>query len=228
MKTCRLCEEKLAPSEFYRCKTNLDGLMGVCKQCHNKRCKKWQKDNTEKSNEHTRRWYTKHGKAWSVKNREQINVKYRKWYANSDKKRVVEYGKKWRRKNKDRVNANQRKRYHTKLKHDIRYRLNNSMGMNVYHSLKSKKNGASWQKIVGYTVEHLMTHLVGQFVDGMSWENYGEWHIDHIIPKSRFEFNSYNDKSFKRCWSLDNLQPLWAFDNRSKNNIYIDPMVVIS
>jgi hypothetical protein len=52
----------------------------------------------------------------------------------------------------------------------------------------------------------------------MTWMNYGEWHIDHILPIDSFNFQSYEDYQFKECWSLENLQPLWAIDNIRKGN----------
>lgn len=54
----------------------------------------------------------------------------------------------------------------------------------------------------------------------MTWENHGihGWHIDHKIPVSAFKFKKPEDEDFKLCWSLKNLQPLWAFDNISKKN----------
>ena len=66
-------------------------------------------------------------------------------------------------------------------------------------------------------------HIESQFKDGMTWDNYGKngWHIDHIIPKSLFQFKSSEDDEFKQCWALCNLQPMWAFDNLSKGNKYV-------
>ena len=52
----------------------------------------------------------------------------------------------------------------------------------------------------------------------MTWDNYGKWHIDHIVPRSFFEFTSIEDTEFKYCWSLDNLQPLWSAENITKSN----------
>ena len=52
----------------------------------------------------------------------------------------------------------------------------------------------------------------------MTWDNYGEWHIDHKKPKSLFDYDSPKDQAFKDCWSLANLQPLWAEDNKNKSN----------
>lgn len=57
-----------------------------------------------------------------------------------------------------------------------------------------------------------------KFDENMSWNNYGKWHIDHIIPISWWEYNSKNDREFKQCWGLANLQPLWAKDNFIKGN----------
>jgi hypothetical protein len=63
-----------------------------------------------------------------------------------------------------------------------------------------------------------MAHLEKQFTNGMTWENRNEWHIDHIIPQSLWKYETYDDREFKQCWALCNLQPLWAEDNLSKGN----------
>jgi hypothetical protein len=47
------------------------------------------------------------------------------------------------------------------------------------------KKGRKWEHLVGYTVEDLMAHLESLFVGGMNWENMGDWHIDHKVPKSK-------------------------------------------
>jgi len=98
----------------------------------------------------------------------------------------------------------------------VKQRINESMSSMIYVALKEKKNGHRWEDLVGYTCEDLMSHLESQFKDGMSWGNKGDWHIDHIIPRSQFHFGSYNDSEFKECWSLENLQPLWSEDNLKK------------
>jgi hypothetical protein len=51
----------------------------------------------------------------------------------------------------------------------------------------------------------------------MSWDNYGEWHIDHIIPVSSFKIDPNNwPATIKTIWAIENLQPLWAIDNIKK------------
>ena len=54
--------------------------------------------------------------------------------------------------------------------------------------------------MVGYTSLNLKEHLEKQFNDGMNWDNYGEWHIDHIKPISSFTFETCDDEQFKECW----------------------------
>lgn len=81
----------------------------------------------------------------------------------------------------------------------------------------SKPNLAPvWESLVGYTAADLMARLECRFQPGMSWNNYGEWHIDHIVPITAFNFTTAEDFDFKRCWALNNLQPLWADDNVHK------------
>jgi 5-methylcytosine-specific restriction endonuclease McrA len=52
----------------------------------------------------------------------------------------------------------------------------------------------------------------------MTWDNYGKWHIDHIIPDSHFNYDKIDDEQFKLAWALENLQPLWAAENYRKYN----------
>ena len=56
----------------------------------------------------------------------------------------------------------------------------------------------------------------------MNWDNYGQWYIDHIIPKAAFNITSPYCDDFKKCWALDNLQPLWAENNIKKSDIMPD------
>jgi hypothetical protein len=79
------------------------------------------------------------------------------------------------------------------------------------------KAGRKTFDLLGYTVDDLRAHLEKQFTGGMSWDNYGDWHIDHIIPLSAHNYSSPDHEDFKRAWALSNLQPLWAMDNIKKN-----------
>jgi len=68
--------------------------------------------------------------------------------------------------------------------------------------------------MIGYNSDALKEHIESLFKPGMSWENHGDWHIDHIFPLSKF------DKStpVSIVNSLDNLTPLWKEENLKKGN----------
>ena len=65
----------------------------------------------------------------------------------------------------------------------------------------------------------LRLHLQSKFKPGMSFSNYGKWHIDHIIPCSRFDLNKEEEQY--KCFNYKNLQPLWAEENKIKSNKFI-------
>ena len=82
--------------------------------------------------------------------------------------------------------------------------------------LMTSKNGSRTEKLLGYSRFALVSRIEFQFKDGMSWENYGEWHIDHKKPISRFLSQGITEP--KIINALSNLQPLWAKDNLSKGD----------
>ena len=84
--------------------------------------------------------------------------------------------------------------------------------------LRGGKGGRRTEKLVGYSMDELRVHLERQFAKGMSWENMGEWHIDHIVPLVSFAITGPDDPELRRAWSLTNLRPLWASANLSKHD----------
>lgn len=97
-----------------------------------------------------------------------------------------------------------------------RGRLEIRMKTAIGKALRGRKGGRRWERLVGYTLDQLMARLESMFVDGMSWENIGLWHVDHIRPKSSFSYQAEDSQEFRNCWALVNLQPLWAEDNLRK------------
>ena len=101
---------------------------------------------------------------------------------------------------------------------DPKFKLRSRMSTAIYLSIRDNKNGRPWESLVGYTLNDLKSHLEKQFQTGMAWKNYGKkgWEIDHIIPIKAHNFTAPEHEDFKRCWALDNLQPLWASENCAK------------
>lgn len=86
----------------------------------------------------------------------------------------------------------------------------------ILQSVGAKKGGRTID-LLGYTRQQLMHHIEGLFRPGMSWENYGEWHIDHIRDISSLLADGVTEPSIINA--LPNLQPLWALENMSKGGL---------
>jgi hypothetical protein len=137
-------------------------------------------------------------------------------YQLKNQTRLSEYHKEWQKNNRDTKREYQKYKRHT----DPLYKLISNFRTAIYIVLKENnlQKYGHYFDILGYTPEDLIVHLEKHFNEGMNWENYGEWHIDHIKPISSFIFECSEDEEFKRCWSLDNLQPMWGIENIKKGN----------
>lgn len=93
-----------------------------------------------------------------------------------------------------------------------KYRISRNIAQGISKSLHTGKEGY-WESVVGYTLAKLKKHLERRFKPGMTWANYGQWHIDHIRPVASFDFSSTDSEAFRQCWALKNLRPLWAREN---------------
>lgn len=79
---------------------------------------------------------------------------------------------------------------------------------------------------LGYSKNDLINHLESGFSPGMTWKNYGEWHIDHIKPIAAWIAEGVTD--MKTINALSNLQPLWAHENLKKHATWPYSMVIAS
>jgi hypothetical protein len=106
---------------------------------------------------------------------------------------------------------------------DPAYRVSSHMKVVIHRALGKAKAGRSWRQLVPYSLDELMAHLERQFLPGMSWENKGKWHIDHIVPLASFKFETPSDDGFQAAWALSNLRPLWGRDNirKSAKRLYL-------
>lgn len=77
----------------------------------------------------------------------------------------------------------------------------------------------TYSELLGCSLLELELHLESNFQVRMTFDNYGEWEIDHIKPISLFNLN--NDDELFECCNYKNLQPLWKIDNIKKSNKYI-------
>jgi hypothetical protein len=235
---CTTCNQWRFPNEFGKRSQSRDGLKYVCKACDKKwhgkhyienketileACHSYYDNNTEKVHKRAKQYdlnniekVKKIHQDYYVENKEEIN-KLHKDYYDTNREKILEYQKE--RFQDPEVKEAARKRNNIRLKTDPMFRLRSYFGTRMYISLKGNKHGMGWEKIIGYTLGDLKLHLESKFDDKMNWVNYGSyWHVDHIVGIANFNFISYEDEAFKRCWSLQNLQPLYGPDNISKGD----------
>jgi hypothetical protein len=150
---------------------------------------------------------------------------YDKYYYKKNKEKRLQQAGLYLKQNRGKINQAKNRYYHNIQKKNFKFRINGAIGAYIRKHLNGNKNGKHWENLLGYTLEDLKNCLENQFKPGMSWNNYGNWHIDHKIPISFFEFRSHKDTEFKLCWCLGNLQPLWAKENISKNGNLVDKYI---
>ena len=156
---------------------------------------------------------------WVNKNKEKV-ISYRKEWLEKNSEHRKNYMKEYRERNVNKIREQKRKYEKNRKDNDPFYKLCCYTRTAVYTCLKERSvdKYSNTFDMLPYTLEELISHLENNFTEGMTWENYGEWHVDHIKPMASFTFDSVDDESFNECWSLSNLQPLWAKDNLSKGS----------
>lgn len=95
-----------------------------------------------------------------------------------------------------------------------------NLSTRIYDILKKRRcsKSRSTIQLLGCTIPDLVKHLQEKFIEGMSWENYGKWHVDHIKPCAAFRLSDPEEQ--RKCFHYLNLQPLWAADNLRKSDQY--------
>jgi hypothetical protein len=101
--------------------------------------------------------------------------------------------------------------------------INNRIWACLNRGVKAKNpRMGKYNLVIGYSWADLRTHLEGQFLEGMTWANWGKvWEMDHIKPVSLFQYTSLEDPLFLECWALSNLRPLWRDANAKKSAIHV-------
>jgi len=190
------------------------------------RKKEYQKSNKEKISEWRKKHYESNKeklkeqqKEYRESNREKINERMKK-YSESNKEKIKEQQKEYRESNREKINERLRLRLKECMK-DPLFRLEQSLRKRLRQCVKkSAVECGSYTKesreLVGCSIEELKVYLENQFYGMMSWDDYGDWHIDHIRPVSSFDLSV--ESEIKECFHYTNLQPLWAKDNLEKSS----------
>ena len=154
-------------------------------------------------------------KKWRDNNKKYMSKKSKDWYE-QNKEHRKQYLKEYREKNIEKIREIKRTYEKTRKANDPIYKLINNFRTAIYQVLKEnnvQKNGHYFD-ILKYTPEELIVHLENQFTDGMTWDNYGQWHYEHIVPVS---LGKTEEEVIELC-HYTNYRPLWGDENLSKSN----------
>lgn len=146
-------------------------------------------------------------KDYYQKNKKSICEK-QKEYINNNIEKVRIYRSKYYQKNKERLSELNKKNSKKYIKNNPHVALWRGILYRVTYYFGTKKEKAT-NELLGYSAEQLKLNIESKFLDGMSWDNWGEWHLDHIKPIVLFDKNT----PVSVVNSLDNLRPLWKLDN---------------
>lgn len=193
-RTCTKCKIQKTIEDFYKNTSYFDGYSTCCKECHRQKRKEYRKSNKDKIKKY----------------KEENYIPKQRVLVSKEEKALK---KKERRKKYRKVRS---KRQKERLTTEPLFKLKRNLRNRVWSIMKGSKS-SSTEKLLGCTFEEAKQHIEKSFTKGMTWENYGKWHVDHIIPLSSAE----NETELKELFKYKNLQPLWAKDNCIKSNTII-------
>jgi len=187
--------------------------------------KEWNKKHPEKMREADKRYYYRHQEQEKEEAREKRRLAYLK-----NPQKILLLKRTWNKNNPEKKKEYDRKArikwfaknptYHRdKYKNNIQHRLKVTLRNRLYTLVKKIHKTKRTMDLLGCSTEELKYYLESKFTSGMSWENMGRWHIDHIRPCCSFDLTDPEQQ--KKCFHFSNLQPLWAKDNLKKGSMSI-------
>ena len=234
MKECINCKIEKELIEFHK---KLNYLQSRCKNCQSIYNKEYRLKNkeilkekakiyAENNKEIIKQKQKESHKKYYLENKEKIRERER-IYVKKNKEKIKEKAKQYRLNNKEKIkeyhknhnlnNRDKKNEYYNNKRlldnlFDLKIRIRQSIRVTLKRQNFNKNSKTS--EILGCSIQEFKNYLELQFTKGMSWENVGEWHLDHIYPVSLAK----SEEELIRLNHYTNFQPLWAKDNLQKSN----------
>ncbi len=211
-RVCYKCHQEKDITDFYKNKSMPLGISYDCKECRLKSRKDFHNTHKDEINEKRRERYTENShpileknRLWRAYNIDKVRARNKR-YTDNNKIKIKQSKEKY----KNRRNQLLREKY----KNDLEYRLTCLLRHRLWETVKNEYKGSSVLDLLGCDLTYFMKYISGLFLPNMTWENYGTWHLDHILPCASFDLTNIEEQ--KKCFHYTNLQPLWATDNLKK------------
>lgn len=134
----------------------------------------------------------------------------------SDPEAAIKRTKDWQSRNRARHNARAVRYITERRKEDPLFACKCHIKSLIVSSIQRKgfRKRSRTAEILGCSLDEFIVYIERQFLPGMTWENRGEWHIDHIVPLS----TAKTEADVIALNHVSNLRPLWAEDNMRKRD----------
>lgn len=191
---CKRCDSEISYRNFFA-----SALCGTCfdKNYYAENKQRW----IERKNNNLEQ-HKIYSKAYYLKNRDKI--------LSQDKSRASIPVNKAKKNARYQAYRKQRESY------DINYKLRRILRNRLNIALRNNQKVGSAVSDLGCSIEEFKLYLESKFQPGMTWDNHGEWHIDHVVPL--VAFNLENVLEFNKACHYTNLQPLWKQDHFIKTS----------
>lgn len=206
-------EGEIVSHRYYRCWCDQcgddRGYLSKSRYQHSKLCRRCKmSSSTTRENMRLQHW----SKSGTYSPKHYTTEQQQKDQRDRELQYMRNYGRQYYQQHKEIIIAKRQQRLDININAKIASRLRSRL----YIAIKNHHKVGSAVSDLGCSIDELRLYLQNRFQDGMTWDNYGEWHIDHIVPLSSFNLEN-RDELGKAC-HYSNLQPLWAFDNLSKGD----------
>ena len=208
MKTCTKCGVEKEFSEFYFRKDQ-NKYRNECKECWSTKGKAYVRNNSEKIKIYKKGYYDENkeiiaGKTKKYREENKEVIAKRKSEYNQQEHIMIKNQERYQREKEERNRVN-RERY----KNEPLYRLKRKITSSIKQAIKKKCRSQFLSCSTGF----LKWWLKAQWTEGMSWENYGEWVVDHRTPLA----SAKTEEDMIKLNHPSNLQPMWYKDNQKKS-----------
>lgn len=214
MKTCSKCKIDKPFSEYHKY-SRINGYQCYCKSCKKVISQEYKQKRISKKVKILTKNCNDCKKDLSIANFTK-NPLGKDGFNNICKSCKSKNDKVYRKTNWENISIKKKIIHNNRVKTDILYKLKTRCRCRItlfFRNHKIVKN-KKFHELLGCSIETLKSHLSSKFKEGMNWDNYGKWHMDHIIPLSSAKTE---EEVYKLC-HYTNLQPLWAADNLKKGN----------
>lgn len=234
LRKCVHCDKEFSYLESGRkkyCSAN------CAKEMRDAKVKQYLVENKESIKQTTRKYIstnkeklTEYRKKWVVENR-QLQKEYNKNYYTTNSEKASLYNSNYYRLNCETIKSKNKEHYKNQSKEIVSNKRKKAR--ELYRNVISEKirrfvsnafsrmsvnKPVKTEEVLGCSYDEAKQHIESLFTEGMSWENHGEWHIDHIKPIASIDTNNLEEVLLVN--RIENLQPLWAKDNLSKQAKY--------